>query len=159
MTAPRFNSFEEFWPYYVLEHSKKTTRRFHFAGTSAALGVIAYGLLSRRYKALLLAPLCGYGAAWVSHFFIEKNRPATFDYPAWSLRGDFVMFAKMVRGTMDDEVARCAAEAAQAAADDATHVPPDSRADRRATVSTTPGDNDTDVTSGEGAAINASALN
>ena len=115
MTAPRFKSFEEFWPYYVLEHSQKATRHFHFVGTAAALTTAAYGVLSGRYKALLLAPLCGYGPAWVSHFFIENNRPATFDYPLWSARGDFLMFAKMLQGTMDEEVARCAAAAAEAA--------------------------------------------
>ena len=86
MSAPEFDSFEEFWPYYVLEHSDKTNRRLHFAGTTAALGTAAYALLSGRYRALLAVPVLGYGAAWVGHFFVQKNKPATFAHPLWSLR-------------------------------------------------------------------------
>ena len=52
-------------------------------------------------------PVSGYGFAWYSHFFIEKNRPATFNYPLWSLLGDFKMFGLMCRGRMDAEVKRC----------------------------------------------------
>lgn len=115
MSAPKFESFEEFWPYYVLEHSNKVNRRLHFAGTGAALGVTVYALMSGRYRALMATPLVGYGAAWVGHFLVEKNKPATFDYPLWSLRGDLRMFTMMLAGTMDDEVLRCAQEAAEAA--------------------------------------------
>ncbi len=101
----RFESFEEFWPFYVREHSKKLTRQFHFVGTSLALGCAAGALVTRHKWLLLVAPVAGYGPAWLSHFFIEKNRPATFTYPRWSLMADFVMWGKMVAGTMDDEVA------------------------------------------------------
>ena len=102
--SDRYETFEEFWPYYVREHSKKATRVLHFVGTSAALACLAGGLLTKRRWLLALAPIAGYGPAWASHFFIEKNRPATFTYPAWSLRADLVMWAKMVAGTMDEEV-------------------------------------------------------
>ncbi|MBM4357145.1 MAG: DUF962 domain-containing protein [Deltaproteobacteria bacterium] len=104
--APPFETFEEFWPYYVQEHANKTNRRLHFVGTSLALGTVAYALLRGKPMALLAAPLAGYGFAWVGHFLIEKNRPATFKYPLWSLGGDFTMFAKMLAGTMDEEVRR-----------------------------------------------------
>ncbi len=106
MSKERIGSFEDFWPYYVCEHSKKSTRTFHFVGTSLAMGTVAASVLLRKRWLLAIAPLAGYGPAWVSHFFIERNRPATFKYPAWSLMADFVMWSKMLRGTMDAEVER-----------------------------------------------------
>lgn len=110
----RFETFEEFWPFYVKEHAQKSTRIMHFVGTTAAVGMFATGVLLRKKWMMLVAPVFGYGPAWVSHFFIEKNRPATFKYPRWSLMADFVMWNKMVRGEMDAEVERVlAAEAAK----------------------------------------------
>jgi hypothetical protein len=106
MSAVRFQSFEEFWPVYVRAHSHKTNRMLHFAGTTAALGSLAAGVLLLRPKLLVLAPLCGYGMAWIGHFFVEKNRPAAFGNPLWSLRADLVMWSKILSGTMDAEVAR-----------------------------------------------------
>ena len=108
--TPRYESFEQFWPYYVKEHSKKSTRVLHFIGTTAAMACVAGGLLTRRRWLLALAPVVGYGPAWVSHFLIEKNRPATFTYPLWSLRADMVMWGKMATGKMDAEVERVLAE-------------------------------------------------
>jgi hypothetical protein len=118
----RYETFEEFWPYYVREHGKKLTRQFHFVGTSLALGCFAGGLLTRHKWLLLVAPVAGYGPAWISHFFIEKNRPATFTYPRWSLMADFVMWGKMIAGTMDDEVA--AANEAERVAPETSEIRP-----------------------------------
>ena len=109
MSEQRFQSFEEFWPFYVREHSKKATRALHFIGTTGALACVAAAVVTRRKAFLLAAPVFGYGFAWVSHFFVEGNKPATFKYPAWSLRGDFVMWAKTIAGTMDAEVERATA--------------------------------------------------
>jgi hypothetical protein len=106
MSADRIASFEEFWPYYVREHSKKTTRTFHFVGTTIATAVAGAALLRRKPALVPLALVCGYGPAWISHFFIEKNRPATFKYPLWSLLSDYRMWGKIASGTMDEEVAR-----------------------------------------------------
>jgi hypothetical protein len=106
MAQPEYQSFEEFWPFYVREHSNATNRKLHFVGSSLALGSVAAAVLTGRKSLLLLAPLMGYGFAWVGHFVVEKNRPATFTYPAWSLRGDMVMWWKTVTGTMDAEVER-----------------------------------------------------
>lgn len=106
MSDHDFRTFEEFWPFYVKEHSKKSTRYLHFAGTTAAMGLLAAGLLTKKRWLLAVAPIAGYGPAWFSHFFIEKNRPATFKYPLWSLRADFVMWSKMARFQMDAEVER-----------------------------------------------------
>jgi hypothetical protein len=101
MSERKYGSFEEFWPFYVSQHSKKPTRSIHFIGSTLALGAVAAAVVTRRPALLLGAPLAGYGAAWVSHFFVEKNRPATFTYPLWSLMGDARMWWNMVNGTMD----------------------------------------------------------
>jgi hypothetical protein len=106
MADHEFKSFDEFWPFYVKEHQKKTTRLLHFVGTTAAMGCIAGGLLTKRRWLLALAPVVGYGGAWIGHFFVEKNKPASFKYPLWSLKADFVMWSKMVRFQMSDEVER-----------------------------------------------------
>lgn len=111
----RFGTFEEFWPHYVREHSQKSTRMLHFAGTTLAVACLGGALLFRKPWLLLVAPVVGYGPAWIGHFFIEGNKPATFTHPLFSLRADFVMWRKIVEGTMDAEVARVlAAEAARA---------------------------------------------
>lgn len=119
MTQERFTSFEEFWPYYVREHSKKSTRMLHFVGTTVAMACAAGAVLLGKPRLGLVAPLAGYGPAWVSHFFIEKNRPTTFTYPVWSLRADLRMWSLIVRGAMDAEVERITAlEAREAPEDD-----------------------------------------
>lgn len=110
--VPVFHSFEEFWPYYVKEHAKPTTRWMHFVGTTVAVSV-ALAALRRPRRAAYLIPaalVAGYGPAWISHFFVEKNRPATFTYPRWSLMADFKMWGLIASGKMDEEVKRVLAE-------------------------------------------------
>jgi hypothetical protein len=99
-------SWEEFWPYYVREHAQKSTRRLHFVGTTGAIGLVSIAVAMRNPAYVLAALVSGYGFAWYSHFAIEKNRPATFTYPAKSLAADFVMWWKMLTGTMEAEVKR-----------------------------------------------------
>ncbi|MBX3225244.1 MAG: DUF962 domain-containing protein [Labilithrix sp.] len=106
MADPKIETFEQFWDFYVGEHKKKATRIFHFVGTTAAVSCFAAGLLTKRRWLLLVAPICGYGPAWISHFFIEKNKPASFKYPLWSLQADFVMWWKTLSGQMQAEVDR-----------------------------------------------------
>src|SRR5688500_4383241 len=106
--VPRLTSDEEFWPYYVSEHRLPVTRALHFAGTSLVLASFAAGVLVSPWW-FLAAPFAGYGFAWVGHFFCEKNRPATFTYPLWSLRGDFRMYRLMLLQRMEPELARAAA--------------------------------------------------
>ena len=101
----RLTTFEEFWPFYVSQHSRSSTRALHFAGTTMVLGSLAAGLLASPWLVLAAFPL-GYGPAWIGHFFFEKNRPATFTYPLWSLRGDFRMYVLMLTGRMAPEVDR-----------------------------------------------------
>jgi hypothetical protein len=88
----RYSTFREFYPFYLSEHSNRTCRRLHFAGSVLVIAIIAFAALNRDARWLLLAPLAGYGFAWIGHFFFEKNRPATFAYPLYSLAGDWVMF-------------------------------------------------------------------
>jgi hypothetical protein len=102
--AQRIATFREFWPYYVREHSRPLTRGLHYVGTGGLLALAATALATRRPALLALLPVVGYGFAWAAHFFVEKNRPATFTYPLWSLGADFVMFGKMLRGRMHEEV-------------------------------------------------------
>src|SRR5580692_5804954 len=106
MTQPEMRSFEDFWPFYVREHAHPTNRKLHFVGTTLAMASVAAGLVTRRRLFFLAAPVLGYGFAWVGHFFVEGNKPATFRYPLWSLQGDLVMWWKTATGTMDAEIAR-----------------------------------------------------
>jgi hypothetical protein len=115
MSDSDFKTFEEFWPYYVKEHSKQTTRILHFVGTTAAMACVAGGIFTKRRWLLAVAPVVGYGPSWIGHFFVEKNRPATFKYPLWSLRADMRMWSKMVRFQMSDEVERVLREEREAA--------------------------------------------
>jgi hypothetical protein len=100
MAPPRpLASFDEFWPFYVAQHLHPVNRALHVAGTAAALACLAAGVgVSGWYAAGALA--AGYGPAWVGHFFVEKNRPATFTHPLWSLLGDFKMFGLVLTGRM-----------------------------------------------------------
>lgn len=102
-----FASFEDFFPYYVAQHSKRATRWVHFAGTHLGAISAATGIVTRRTRLVAVAPLLSYGIAWASHFAIEGNRPATFGHPAWSLRGDLRMLAMMWQGR-DPELQRLA---------------------------------------------------
>ncbi|MEU0373664.1 DUF962 domain-containing protein [Streptomyces sp. NPDC006283] len=104
-----FQSYEEFWPYYVAMHSRAATRWVHLTGTLTGLAVTAYGLARGRKRYAAALPLIGYGTAWPAHFFIEGNNPATFGHPAWSLRGDVQMIRMMLAGR-DAELAEIAAK-------------------------------------------------
>ncbi|WP_243041462.1 DUF962 domain-containing protein [Dyella sedimenti] len=93
-----FASFREFYPFYLGEHRDRTCRRMHFAGSSLVLAVIVVALATGNAWWLLLAPVAGYGFAWIGHFVFEKNRPATFTHPLYSLMGDWVMYWQILRG-------------------------------------------------------------
>jgi hypothetical protein len=112
MQEESFKSFEEFWPFYVREHSQPATRTLHFVGTSFGL-VCALLAATGRWWLIPVGLVISYGFAWFSHFVIEKNRPATFKYPLYSFRGDFRMFGLMLRGKMGEEVLTTKAQRAQ----------------------------------------------
>jgi hypothetical protein len=98
-------TYEAFWPFYVSQHLDPSNRRLHFVGTTLVIGCFVAGVFESSLY-LLGMPLAGYGFAWIGHFLFEKNKPATFTYPLWSLRGDFRMYRLMWRGRMGPEIAR-----------------------------------------------------
>lgn len=96
--AAGFSSFRDFYPHYLSEHADRTCRRLHFIGTTLVIAIVVTSIASGNLSWLLLAPIAGYGFAWIGHFVFEKNRPATFKYPFYSLWGDFVMYKDMLTG-------------------------------------------------------------
>ncbi|OEL16380.1 hypothetical protein BAE44_0022599 [Dichanthelium oligosanthes] len=105
-TRQQFGSMDEFWGFYLGQHSKPGTRRWHFLGTLASLVCAALAATTGRAGFLLAAPVIGYGMAWYSHFFVEGNRPATFGHPVWSLLCDYRMFGLILTGRIDAELDR-----------------------------------------------------
>jgi len=93
----RFSSFREFYPFYLSEHRNPTCRLLHFFGSWAVLLALALIFVTRRWWGFLPLPILGYLPAWVGHFFFEKNRPATFRHPVYSLMGDWRMFFDILR--------------------------------------------------------------
>jgi hypothetical protein len=94
----RYRTFREFYPFYLSEHRNLACRRLHFAGSCGVLAVIVLAIATGDYWWLLAVPLVGYGFAWLGHFGFEHNRPATFQYPWYSLMGDWAMFKDMLTG-------------------------------------------------------------
>jgi hypothetical protein len=96
--ARKYESFAEFYPFYLSEHSDRTCRRLHVTGTSLALLCLVTLVATRNPWWLLAAVVCGYGFAWIGHFAFEKNQPASFRQPLYSLMGDWKMFGQIVTG-------------------------------------------------------------
>ncbi len=93
----RYRSFASFYPFYLSQHRNSTCRRLHYVGTTLVILTVVYAAATGRWRALWLAPVFGYGCAWVGHFFFERNRPATFQYPMYSLIADFRLFFDRLR--------------------------------------------------------------
>ena len=98
ISEPKFNSFKEFYPFYLSEHSKRSTKILHMMGSIGVIVMILYSFYSSNTKILYYLPVVGYGFAWVGHFFFEKNRPATFTYPLYSFIGDWIMLKDIFLG-------------------------------------------------------------
>lgn len=94
----RFESFREFYPFYLGEHQNVVCRRLHFIGTGLVIATALYVLATGKWLLALLLPVFGYSFAWVGHFFFEHNRPATFKYPWMSYRGDWRMWREILTG-------------------------------------------------------------
>ena len=104
--ARHHTTFAEFWPFYLREHARPRTRALHYLGTSLVVGIALAALLSGNWLLLLAMPLAGYFFAWIAHFTVEKNRPATFTYPLWSLGADFKRWWLWLTGRIGPELDR-----------------------------------------------------
>lgn len=109
------SSFDDFWPYYVRAHSRGRTRVLHAIGSVAAVVMLGVSFAVSLWF-LIAVPVIGYGFAWYAHFFVEKNKPATFGHPFYSLAADYRMLFLMMAGRMDEEVAKHAVPAGTTAA-------------------------------------------
>lgn len=96
MAHKEYQSLRSFYPFYLSEHRKKSTRLLHFTGTALVIISFITFLITLNWWYFAAVPLLGYGFAWVGHFFFEKNKPATFQYPGYSLASDFIMFWQLL---------------------------------------------------------------
>jgi hypothetical protein len=104
--AERFSTYREFWLHYLREHGRPATRAIHFAGTAAGVAVLVAGLVAGPWWLVPIALVASYGPAWLAHFAIERNRPATFQYPLWSFVSDFRMLGLWLAGRLGPELQR-----------------------------------------------------
>lgn len=98
MAERKYKSFSEFYPYYLTEHKKRGTRITHFIGTTLFLLLVLSAILTANGWYIFYGVIAAYGWAWIGHFFIEKNKPATFQYPLWSLISDFKLYFQILSG-------------------------------------------------------------
>ena len=102
----RITDYAEFWAFYLGEHKSPFNRLLHYIGTTMGVGIIVAALVTQVWWLLAISPLFGYGNAWIGHFFIEKNKPASFKYPGWSFISDFKMLGYAMTGRMGPEMER-----------------------------------------------------
>ena len=104
--SPSFQSFKEFWPYYLGRHRQPMCRALHYLGTLAAVSIAVWAVWTGTWLGLALALGVGYGFAWVGHLCVEHNRPATWGYPGWSFLADLKMVGLVLTGRFRREVER-----------------------------------------------------
>jgi hypothetical protein len=106
MAERRCRTYGEFWPFYLRDHAKPATRGIHYFGTILSAAVLVWAVATANWWWLIAVPFLGYGPAWIAHFFVEKNRPATFTHPLWSLISDYRMCFLFLTGRLGDELMR-----------------------------------------------------
>ncbi|HMJ47677.1 MAG TPA: DUF962 domain-containing protein [Ferruginibacter sp.] len=100
----KYTSFHSFYNYYLTEHSDGKNRLLHFSGTFILIAALIAGCITGKWIFFVLIPIVGYGFAWIGHYFIERNKPATFTYPLYSLASDFVMFWHILTGQIGSKL-------------------------------------------------------
>lgn len=123
MSEKPIKSYKEFWPFYLNEHARPATRAIHLAGTGAAIAMLGAAVLTGQWWLPVAAVAAGYGSAWTAHAFVEKNKPATFTYPLWSLASDFKMLGHFLTGTLGREVEKHVAKKPDVAPVEKTRPP------------------------------------
>ena len=101
MTMKQFDSFTDFYPFYLSQHANRISRRLHFIGLFLGLTTLLIILITASWLYLPLTIVLGYGFSWIGHFFFEKNKPATSSYPFFSLLGDLRMFKEILLGQLE----------------------------------------------------------
>lgn len=94
----KYKTLKEFYSFYLSEHNNRVNRGLHFIGTTLVIALVLFFAITQNWLYLILTPVVGYGFAWVGHFFFEKNKPATFQYPLYSLASDFILFYDIITG-------------------------------------------------------------
>lgn len=108
--AEKLSRYEDFWPFYLREHARPATRALHYAGTAFGLALLGAAVWTSNAWLVLPAVVSGYAFAWIAHMAVEKNRPATFTYPLWSLISDFRMFFLWAAGRLGPELRKAGIE-------------------------------------------------
>jgi hypothetical protein len=108
-----FASYDEFFTFYLREHSRPRNRMMHAAGTLLGLATLVVPFLLGHPWYALLWPVVAYGFAWAGHFLIEGNKPATFGHPFWSFISDFRMLGLMLTGKLNNRLQGAVREAAK----------------------------------------------
>ncbi len=98
MEEKKYKSLKAFYPFYLSQHKNTSSRILHFIGTGLVLLCFFTGFLFHDLRFFLATPILGYGFAWIGHYFFEKNKPATFKYPGYSLASDFILFYDLLMG-------------------------------------------------------------
>jgi len=99
--SKEYTTFKSFYPFYLSQHSNPVSRKLHYLGTSLVIALLIAVVIMGQWQGLVVLPVLGYLFAWVGHFFFEKNRPATFTYPLYSLMADFRMLFEALTGRLD----------------------------------------------------------
>ena len=93
-----YRTLDEYYPFYLSEHTNRACRWLHFAATTIGLALFITALLTQVWWLLAVSIVQTYALAWAGHFFFEHNKPAAFKHPWLSIRSDLRMCWQMLTG-------------------------------------------------------------